>query len=104
MLTVKLPNGLTLTGTSEQVLDTARKLGYTNIGADGIHYVSESKGIVRIADMDTRHVRNAMLKLYRGWSDNLATLNDRELLRALQEGPNDATFRALLLEFVRRSK
>ena len=102
MITITLPNGLTLSGTADQVTETAKKLGFAHLGDDGIHYMSESKGLIKIADMDTRHVRNAMLKLYREHVASLAQLSDKDLLRALRDGFDSKTFTSLLFHFARQ--
>lgn len=95
------PNGVSVEGNVDLINDMARKLGYRPVDTSNM-YNSSTHGWVSISSMDKSHLRNAMLKLYREWASNLSAKNDRELVFALREGPNDSTFKALLAEFVRR--
>lgn len=96
-----LPNGATVEGTATQIVSIARALGYTvNLGNT---YQSESQGTLLIDEMQTSHIRNALLKKYRAWAQNLNTApNNRALLNALRNGPNDKEFTDLLTAFVVR--
>ena len=78
---VKLSNGLVLEGTPSQVAETARKLG-ENVGNDGIWYLSSSRGLIRIVDMQEEHLRNALGRLLR--EKSTAWLTMRSMLNALQ--------------------
>lgn len=61
-------NGATVEGTVEQVLNVAKSLGeIVNLKGqtpEG-YYDSEHSGLMKISDMDIRHIRNAMLKRVR---------------------------------------
>ena len=99
---VQFPNGMVVEGTLEQVRDVARTLGQ-RIPAldDGIWYNSTSKGLIRIADMETTHLRNALLRRYREAVANLSTLSNTEVAREVQS-PSDKTLVGLMAEFVLR--
>lgn len=100
---ITLTNGLVVEGTLEQVQQVAKTFGeVVPFHGDGIHYNSSTHGLLRIRDMDTRHVRNATLKLYREWVNNLSTLTDRDLVLALRNGPTDKTLVGLIVELQRR--
>lgn len=78
---VTLRNGLILEGTPEQVAQTARKLG-ESVGNDGIWYLSHSRGLIRIADMNEEHLRNALRRLLFEKSTEWVTM--RAMLNQLQ--------------------
>ena len=56
-------NGLEVTGTYEQIRAIGKAMGYENPFED--YYFSESKGLILISEMDSRHLRNALLKMVR---------------------------------------
>jgi hypothetical protein len=96
---ITLPNGMSLEGTLEQVRAAATALGYANtLGNDGVHYLSESRGLIPIASMDSAHIRNAILKIYREWVAGLSAEKDNaKLMESLRTGPrNNITLLALL--------
>lgn len=96
-----LPNGVAIEGTPEKVSQVAKQLGYT-VNFRGF-YLSETHGLVEIGKMDTRHIQNALLKIYRTWVQDLSALKDnRELLNALRDGPNSVEFTDLLVELAKR--
>ena len=85
-----LPNGVTLEGTIEQIRTIAKTLGYT-VNFQG-YYESSTRGLVKIADMETSHIRNAMSKLYREWVAELTALSNTDLLNKLASGPDTEVF------------
>lgn len=93
-------NGVKMEGTSDQLAAIARSLGVSL--NDGIYYVSSSRGLIRIEDMDDNHLRNAMLKMYREWVENLKVLHGADLARAIRDGITDKTWIGLYTEFVKR--
>ncbi len=98
---VTLPNGVKLAGKLEDVVATAKALGHQlNLGSE--FYLSSSQGYVRIREMGTEHIRNAMLKYYREWASNLSTKSGRDLLGLMEQGPDNPTFNALLREYATR--
>ncbi len=98
----KLPNGVTVEGDINQV-NTARKaFGFEPLyQADGVHYKSASRGVVRISEMDDNHIKNAIRKMH---SANIAALDtsksNQEFLDAL--GAPDITLLGLIAELQRR--
>ncbi len=97
---ITLPNGMTLEGTTAQVQDTIKALNISM--EDGVHYLSESKGYVRIDEMNTEHIRNALLKLYRAWAERLDHCSGINLVTVLRNGPNDVTIVGLFKEYTKR--
>lgn len=101
---VILANGMTVEGTPAQIQTAAKAFGLSvPFDGDGIHYNSETHGLLKIRDMDTRHVRNAMLKLYDAYTARFRTMSDVELASALTNGVRDKTLAALINEFARRT-
>lgn len=78
---VTLSNGVVLDGTPAQVAETARKLGEL-VGNDGVWYLSHSRGLVRIVDMNEEHLRNALRRLLFEKSNEWVTM--RAMLNQLQ--------------------
>ena len=91
-------NGVTMEGTPEQLSEVARKLG-VELDNDGIWYRSESRGLIRIVDMDENHIKNTIAKRYREHFANLKSLEGSFFTDALQ-GPNDKTTNALVARLV----
>lgn len=100
IMKVTLANGMTLEGTGEQVIKAARDLGYPI--DDGAFYNSSVHGLIRIADMDDNHLRNAMLKIHREWAANIGAQRGYELAKSIREGCTNKAFLGLYTEFVRR--
>ena len=98
---ITLPNGMTLEGTLEQVSDAAKRLGF-NLGNDGVHYVSSTRGLIKISDMTEQHLRNAILKRETARLQELKALDLRSFLRALASGTTDVTTLAMVAELGRR--
>ena len=97
-----LPNGVAIEGTPEQVSMVAKQLGHT-VNFRGF-YMSETHGLLDIVTMNTQHIQNALLKIYRAWVTNLNSIKDnKELLHALRDGPNSVEFTDLLIELVKRA-
>lgn len=66
MLTVKLPNGLELKGTPDVITKACEAMGfsYEDQFPKDQYYKSSSKGMLKISDMATEHLKNAvMIKL-----------------------------------------
>jgi hypothetical protein len=80
---VTLPNGVTVEGTYEQVVDIAKLMGFNSRG----YYHSSSKGWLKVTEMETAHLRNAILKMQREWAENLSTVKSHdELVSLLNQG------------------
>src|SRR5882724_944896 len=90
-------NGVVMNGTPEQLAEIARKLGH-DLGNDGVFYLSDSRGLVKIVDMDESWLRNAIAKRYRNWANTLNTLAGVDFVRAVTNGPNDATTKAMVVQ------
>lgn len=50
------------------------------VASDEAFYFSGTKGLLKIGDMATNHIRNALLKLTREWASNLSGFAGLELL------------------------
>lgn len=98
---VTLPNGLTLEGTPSQVASAASAFGFS-LGNDGVHYLSSTRGLIRISDMDSTHLRNAMLKAYRKWAESLSGKTSYQIITELRNGPTDKTLVGMIAEFAKR--
>ena len=70
-------------------------------------YKSESKGFVIISKMESLHIKNAILKIYREWVERFHTDdNFKDLYRfvdTVKHGPASATFMAMLTELRKRT-
>jgi Fe-S cluster assembly iron-binding protein IscA len=102
---IKLPNGVEVNGTSEQIQDVMTKLGYTNLLGDDRYYFSETKGAILISDMNTMHLRNAILKYYETWVADLHKIkNPKEVVKLMMDGINNATWLAMVEEYAQRDE
>jgi len=99
---IRLPNGLLLEGTHSQIIDSLEKWG---LSGDGVFYMSDSKGLVLIAEMQSTHLRNAILKLYKEWLNELYAIgNPKEVVERIVEGIKDKTWIAMVKELSRRDE
>jgi hypothetical protein len=101
-MTVKLPNGLVISGPAKYVQDTLNAVGI--FVEDGIHYNSAHLGKIKIKDMTTKHIKNAVRKIYKAWAESLdTTLSTKEYCELLRKGPGtNITLLALVAELTRR--
>ena len=109
-ITITLPDGTEIKGTPNNV----RKMGYfdknSNISllddnslAKLGYYRSDSKGILEIKLMNTLHIRNAILKIYREWIECVAREEDIcEVIRYIGDGPDSIISYTLYDELCRR--
>lgn len=81
MATVTLPNGLEITDVSEQTL----KAILSGL-EDGVHYNSGTKGRIKITDMATPHLRNAVAKALRESLENAKGFNRQSFVSYLKNG------------------
>lgn len=104
-----LPTGATIEGTETEVRTLVTVLGFGSLlppvarEGDGIHYQSSTHGLMKIKDMNTTHLVNAIRKLYRLEADNLLK-NRVDLLAALRQGfaRTNVTLLALIAELQTR--
>ena len=70
------------------------------------YYKSESQGYVKISEMNTTHLRNAILKKYEQWVVSLHDEhNPGKLIRDMIDGvPNTPEWMALLKEYSTREE
>jgi hypothetical protein len=101
---VILKSGVVVEGDGPALYETLRALGM-NAFDNGLHYLSATKGVLLIRDMDTKHLRNAILKQYREWLEGLTKdkdMSDATVLHHLNIGPQAETMVALVEEFASR--
>ena len=100
---VTLKDGTILNGDADELSKILKKIGET----DGevlarLIYKSSSKGSVLISEMNSRHIQNAICKLYREW---VADLNKKPIsvfLDLLRRGPNHPTVLCMAEELGKR--
>lgn len=91
---------LTLEGNEKDVLEA---LKFLRIEKESYMYKSESRGWLVISEMQSDHLRNAMLKIYQQWVDSLHSIkNPMDVVNAVVEGCTDKTFVAMVLELSKR--
>jgi hypothetical protein len=69
---------------------------------DGLHYRSDSHGLIPMKSMATPHLKNAIAKIYRAWATELKDLDVATFLARLRTGPNDKTMLGLIEELATR--
>lgn len=101
---VTLPNGMVIEGTPDQLIDMVKKLGMEDvIDLRSGYYKSSTQGWVKISEMNTMHLRNAILKQYKEWVDDMHKIkNPRELVKMITDGISDKTWLAMLVEYSKR--
>lgn len=94
-------NGRMVSGTASQI---AEILAEMESKTEGGTYFSDSKNEeLYIVDMDTNHIRNAVLKYLRNWVDGLRNTADCELfVEEIECGLVNETFDNLLAELKTR--
>lgn len=100
-----LPNGVKLEGPVKAVQELLRANGV--FVPDGVHYKSSHDGIIKIQEMTTRHIMNAIRKMYRTWTNelNADTLSFVDFREKLRKGPTeDITLLALVNELNKRMR
>ena len=84
---VLLSDGTKVEGSPDKV---ARVLSGFNISLDANNfYLSSTKGLVRIKDMATNHIKNAIVKKYIAWLESLKTASAKEFYQAVMDGPSE---------------
>lgn len=99
---VTLSNGMVLEGSSEQVAEVMEKMG---LSGDELFYRSGSKGLMLISEMQSLHLRNAILKMYTEWVDGLHRIAEpKEVVQRIVDGITDKTWIAMVKELSGRSE
>lgn len=99
---VTLSDGMVLEGTQEQIVDVMKRMG---LSGDGMFYRSESKGLMVIKEMQSIHLRNAILKMYSEWVDSLHKIAEpKAVVKSILDGPNDPTWLAMVKELNSREE
>jgi hypothetical protein len=100
-------NGLEISGTTEQVCNAAKQYGWqlpADFKGDDQFYLSDSKSkLIRISDMNEVYIKNAFLKIYRKWVEDLSKVKDlKELAQMIKDGPVDPVCVGLYGELLKR--
>jgi hypothetical protein len=91
-VTIELLNGTRVDVEPGDLPDVLRRLGGSVKNPAryaGPVYPSESKGLMRISDMNSVHIKNALKKCYREWIDRIEADTPREWIEKLRDGPVD---------------
>lgn len=92
---VTLHNGLVVEGDSTVLTQFVATLPNVYVD-DGVHYNSESRGIISISTMADEHIRNAFLKLHRAWVQELENSTGSEFTQKAKQPPSPKTCAAFL--------
>lgn len=67
------------------------------------YYLSESMGLMHVSDMDTEHLKNALLKAFRTYynRDNFKDMNLEQFFKAIDK-PSDSEIDMLYSELLKR--
>lgn len=66
------------------------------------YYFSESKGQLKIKDMPTPHIKNAIVKLMENWVQEIKQLEGREFIDRFANPINDTAVLELYSELMER--
>lgn len=104
IMKITLANGLTIEGTQEQITETLKTLGFSGLGTSTL-YFSESRGAIQITEMNSIHLRNAILKYYGEWVKSLHDIKEpKEVVKKIIEGVDDVTWLAMVKELSKRKE
>ena len=107
IMKLTLKSGAVVEGTGDEIaalLSKGVEPAVSDLEDSLLFYRSDSKGaFLPIATMDINHIRNAMLKRYREWAENLRDLWGDELVETIAAGPvDDKQFQGLYRAYVAR--
>ncbi len=105
----KFKNGAEVEGTTEQILAIAKSLGETvdasKLGPLKGYYNSEHMGLLKISDMNTPHLRNALLKRSKKYYETLTKktkLSNEKFMQEFCDLGNDDIVVELFSELAKR--
>ena len=99
---VTMKDGLVLEGTPQQIAETMTKLG---ISGSTLFYNSGTHGLILIQNMETYHLRNAIVKMYREWVEELRSISEPKMfVNKIVDGITDPTWIAMVEELSKRGK
>jgi len=104
---IRLDNGTSIEGEQDQITHILKLMGYGTKRIEELfesaYYNSSSRGPLLIVEMTTTHLRNAITKFYVEWVKALNTIRDPKVyVRTLLAGPDDTTWRAMMVEYSKR--
>lgn len=100
--TYKLKSGATVTGTAEEIAKVAKAMGEKVEG----FYTSETNGLVKVSEMATPHLRNAVIKRSKEVLETVRKrkLSDKEFLNEYLNMGEDKVIIDLFIELNKRVK
>ncbi len=102
MATVTLASGAKFSGTTAEVTEFMAKMGVDS-AASGMYYSSTHDTWVPVSTMNIVYLKNALLKRYREWVEELSGVKDSvEFLNKLAAGPTDDAVLVMLLSELTR--
>ena len=101
---VTLKDGTTLRGNPDELSKIIRKIGETDGEelARFMVYKSSSQGSLLISEMNSKHIQNAICKLYREWAAELNKKPIPRFLDLLSRGPDNPTILGMVKELGKR--
>lgn len=102
MPSITLRSGATFTGTEAEVAAFIKAMRIDLSGTSGYYYSESKEEWVPIVAMHSDHLKNAILKIYRAWVENLSKFPAVDLPKKIAEGPADSTLVALFTELAKR--
>jgi len=105
-VTLTTKDGIKITGPVEKVRELVGDVNFTSAVDPNLWYLSKSKGLIKIRNMASLHIRNAILVRVKEWTDGLRDAQDPgEFMSRLMDGPlGDKTIKGLVGELERRNK
>lgn len=102
---ISLPNGMTIEGTPEQISTTLSALGYAQLVPENYYFSESKQEYLKIEEMNTGHLKNAILKIAREWVEHLHEINNPQtLIHMLKNGIKDENAQAMLKEYSTREE
>ncbi len=102
MAAITLPGGAKFSGTTAEVAEFMAKMGIDG-ATSGLYYSSSHDTWVPVSTMNPIYLKNALLKRYREWVDELSEVKDfSEFLNKLAAGPTDDAVLVMLLSELTR--
>jgi len=110
--TITLPNGVVLIGDEEEVRKVATGSGYVAEGKlarmphrHGMYFSESRNEYIPVHEMNTIHLRNAILRYYADWVNGMHKIDDPQILiQRMQQGIEDETWNELALELATRKR
>lgn len=104
-ITLTTMEGIKITGPVEKVRELVGDINFTAAVDPNVWYLSRSKGLIKIRQMASAHIRNAILVKIKDWENDMKLAGDpKEFAALLKQGTlNDKVVSGLIKELDRRS-